>query len=65
MKSEKNLKFFSSIFFVQEIPLDIKKFQLEVFLENLYTVNAPYLYVLEFKPSAPFFSPVTWMLWLA
>ena len=51
---------------VQDIPLDIKKCQLEVLLEILYTmVNALYLYVLEFKPSAPFFSPVTWMLWLA
>ena len=40
---------------VQDIPLDIKKCQLEVLLENLYTmVNAPYLYVLEFKPPAPF-----------
>ena len=35
MKSEKNMKFFSSIFFVQHVAWDIQKCLLEVFLKNL------------------------------
>ena len=56
MKSEKNLKFFSSIFFVQDVAWDLQKCILEFFLKNLYTIlNASYFVVENFERSGPFF----------
>ena len=55
MKSEKNLKFFSSIFFVQDVAWDLQKCILEIFLKNLYTIlNASYFVVENFERSGPF-----------
>ena len=55
MKSEKNLKFFSSIFFVQDVAWDIQKCILKGFFININTIlNAPYPYDLKLKLPAPF-----------
>ena len=51
----KNLKFFFSIFFVQDVAWDIQKCMLELFFKNLYTIlNALYRAVTNFKTPAPF-----------
>ena len=65
MKSEKNLKVFSSIFFVQDVAWDLQKCILEFFLKNLYTIlNASYFVVENFERSGPFLQNLIFIIYI-